>query len=157
MQEQESGLSWVAIVAERRIEEAIELGQFDNLPGKGKPLKLDDDTLTPPHLRAAHRVLKNASISPEWVGLEGEIYQAKTDAESFLELMYAKLSGASASSIADARGEYERLLRSANNLILRYNYVNPFVHRAPIPFRIKLRLQEWDNRFHGNSPDATDE
>jgi hypothetical protein len=44
-------------IAERRIQEAIERGEFDDLPGKGKPLDLgEDDRAVPPELRMAYRL-----------------------------------------------------------------------------------------------------
>jgi hypothetical protein len=51
-------------IAEQRIRQAMERGEFDNLPGAGKPLKLDDDSLIPEELRAAYRLLKNAGFLP---------------------------------------------------------------------------------------------
>ena len=49
------------IIAERKIEEAIARGDFDNLPGAGRPLDLDDeDPLWPEEVRMAKRILKNA-------------------------------------------------------------------------------------------------
>jgi hypothetical protein len=49
------------IIAERKIEGAIARGEFDNLPGAGRPLDLDDiDPLLPEALRMAQRILKNA-------------------------------------------------------------------------------------------------
>lgn len=41
-------------IAEARIAEAVERGEFDNLPGVGQPLDLDDDTLVPKELRAGY-------------------------------------------------------------------------------------------------------
>jgi len=60
-------------IAEERIREAIEKGEFDNLPGKGKPLKLDDDSLVPEDLRMAYRVLKNTGYLPPELELKKEI------------------------------------------------------------------------------------
>jgi len=51
-------------IAERRIREAQERGEFDDLPGAGAPLDLDDDALVPEDLRAAYRILKNAGFLP---------------------------------------------------------------------------------------------
>ena len=51
-------------VAEERIQEAIRRGDFDALPGAGKPLDLDDDPLVPAEVRAANRILKNAGLVP---------------------------------------------------------------------------------------------
>lgn len=65
------------IIAERKIQEALEEGAFDDLPGKGQPLNLKDDPNTPPHLRLANRILKNANVPPDWVQLDLEIRKAK--------------------------------------------------------------------------------
>ena len=51
-------------LAEQRIREAQEAGEFDDLPGAGAPLALDDDALVPEELRAAYRLLKNAGFVP---------------------------------------------------------------------------------------------
>jgi hypothetical protein len=51
-------------LAEARIEEAMREGAFDDLPGAGRPLALDDDLLVPEELRAAYRIVKNAGFVP---------------------------------------------------------------------------------------------
>jgi hypothetical protein len=59
-----NGLPGLAALVERRIEEAVARGEFDNLPGAGRPLDLDDDLLVPEELRVAHRILKNSGYVP---------------------------------------------------------------------------------------------
>lgn len=49
----------IAYVAEERIRAAAERGDFNNLPGAGKPLDLDADANVPPELRMAYTLLKN--------------------------------------------------------------------------------------------------
>lgn len=49
---------------EERIRKAQAEGAFNNLPGEGKPLNLDDDLLIPGELRMVCRVLKNAGYVP---------------------------------------------------------------------------------------------
>jgi hypothetical protein len=51
-------------LAERRILESIERGELRGLPGEGKPLEFEDDTLVPEDVRAVYRVLKNAGFVP---------------------------------------------------------------------------------------------
>ena len=58
---------------EGQIKEAIERGDFDNLPNKGKPLDLTDWLKTPPHLRMSHTILKNAGVKPSEVHTKNEI------------------------------------------------------------------------------------
>ena len=52
------------LVVEERIREAIRAGAFDDLPGAGKPLVLDDDRMVPEDVRMAYRILKNAGFVP---------------------------------------------------------------------------------------------
>jgi hypothetical protein len=56
---------------EEIITSAMQRGEFDNLPGAGKPLKLDDDPHTPDHLKLAHKLLKDNDLAPEWI-LQGK-------------------------------------------------------------------------------------
>lgn len=64
---------------EVKIKAAMAEGQFDNLPGKGKPLDLKGYIDTPEHLRTAYHILKNAGYVPEEVRLkkEMEVIKAK--------------------------------------------------------------------------------
>ena len=60
-------------IAEQKIEDAIARGEFDNLPGKGKPLKLEDDSNVPPELRMAYKILKNSGHVPPEIQEQKEI------------------------------------------------------------------------------------
>lgn len=51
-------------LAEKRIEEARDRGELDNLPGRGRPLPMDDEPLVPEHQRMAYRILKNSGYLP---------------------------------------------------------------------------------------------
>lgn len=50
--------------AEQHILNAQKKGEFDDLPGSGQPLNLDDDSHIPAELRPAYRLLKNAGCLP---------------------------------------------------------------------------------------------
>ncbi|WP_300734353.1 DnaJ family domain-containing protein [uncultured Desulfovibrio sp.] len=56
--------SVIQSIAEQRIAEAQQQGAFDNLPGAGRPLQLEDDSHIPPELRMAYKVLRNAGCLP---------------------------------------------------------------------------------------------
>src|SRR5215471_12864399 len=60
-------------LAERRIREAIAQGEFEHLPGSGKPLNLEEYFSTPEDLRVAFSILKNANCAPAEVELLKEI------------------------------------------------------------------------------------
>ena len=61
------------MLAEQKIQEAIERGELDDLPGAGKPLVIDDDPLVPEDQRMAYRVLKNAGFVPPEVEARKEV------------------------------------------------------------------------------------
>ncbi|GGJ08302.1 DnaJ family domain-containing protein [Paenibacillus hunanensis] len=63
-------LSWLA---DQMIEEAMKRGEFDDLPGKGKPLELEDLSHVPEELRSAYKLMKNANIMPEELTLRQEM------------------------------------------------------------------------------------
>lgn len=59
--------------SDEAIRAAMERGDFDNLPNKGKKLNLDDYFNTPEDLRLGFSVLKNADYVPEEIQLLKEI------------------------------------------------------------------------------------
>jgi hypothetical protein len=60
-------------IAENRIREAMEQGAFDNLPGAGRPISLEDYFSTPEDMRMAYSILKNANCRPLEVELLNEV------------------------------------------------------------------------------------
>ena len=63
----------VDALAEEHILAAQRRGEFDDLPGEGKPLQLDDDSAVPKELRVAYRILKNAGCLPPEQVLHNQI------------------------------------------------------------------------------------
>ena len=145
-------VDWIAGIAERKIQEAIEEGLFDNLPGAGRPLDLTVNPFEPPGMGPVYRMLKHNKVLPSWLLLEREIDAARAIALATL----ARWEAAEASlretphytPLRDAAREaYERHMRHCNDLILKYNFSNPFAFRSPIPMMIKTRLREFDVRY----------
>ena len=68
--------------ADEKIKEAIAKGEFDNLPGKGRPLDLDSYFATPEDLRIGYSLLKNADIVPEEMELLKQIDGLKKSLDS---------------------------------------------------------------------------
>ena len=64
-------------IVEAIIKEAMERGEFDNLPGKGKPIDLSEYFETPEEVRLTHSVLKNAGMTSREVDLLKEIAELK--------------------------------------------------------------------------------
>lgn len=69
------------MLAERRILEAQARGDLDALPGAGRPLVFEDDTLLSPEQRMINRVLKQAGFTPPEVSLRREIAGLRREIE----------------------------------------------------------------------------
>jgi len=52
----------IAFVAEQKIQAALHTGEFDRLPGAGKPLIMEDLSHLPPEARMAYTILKNSGF-----------------------------------------------------------------------------------------------
>jgi len=91
-------------IIEKRIQEALDRGDFDDLPGRGKPMQIEDDSGVPEDLRLAYKVLKNADCLPPELQLKKEIRQM----EDLLE------------SIPDEKEKY-RQIKKINYKIMRLN------------------------------------
>ncbi|HVN43076.1 MAG TPA: DnaJ family domain-containing protein [Steroidobacteraceae bacterium] len=64
-------------LVEARIREAASRGEFDNLPGAGRPVALDDDRMVPEELRVAYRLLRNSGHVPPELELRREIHSVE--------------------------------------------------------------------------------
>ena len=89
---------------EEKIQDAIRRGEFDNLPGRGEPLELEDDSHLPDDLRIAYKILKNADCLPPELQLRKDIRQTE-------ELL---------AGIQDTREKY-RQLKKLNFMIMKLN------------------------------------
>jgi len=67
-------------LAEEKIRDAIAAGEFDRLPGKGKPLHFDELIGLRPEDRMAHTVLKNSGFLPEHLEWRKELETCLTEA-----------------------------------------------------------------------------
>lgn len=91
-------------IIEERILQAQKRGEFENLPGAGKPLEIEDDRHIPEDLRLAYKILKNAGCVPPEIELKKEIHETR-------DLLAA---------MEDTALKY-RTLRRLNYLILKLN------------------------------------
>lgn len=67
------GFNAINLIAEERIIAAQKSGAFNNLPGEGKPLVMEDDSLIAPDLRMAYKILKNSGFVPQEIADKKEI------------------------------------------------------------------------------------
>lgn len=150
---------WMAGIAERKIQDAIDDGLFDNLPGRGQPLDLSVNPFEPPGMGAINRLLKHNKVLPPWLLIEREIEAGRALALGVLarwEASEANLREMPQYPVfrAKAREAYARHLKETNDLILKYNYSSPFQFRTQIPFLMKRRLAEFDAEYGTDQKDS---
>jgi len=124
-------MDWGEIV-EQKIREAIACGEFDDLPGKGKPIHLEDYPHTPPEWRLAFKVLADAGFVPDWIALDKEIRERlkrwHSLAEQFARERDEGLASRWASERRKARILWERrrawLLKEADEINERIELFN---------------------------------
>jgi hypothetical protein len=66
-------VSWLARIAENKIQEAIERGEFSNLPFRGQAIDLTPPPFVPEDLRLAYGLLKTHGFVPPEIELKREI------------------------------------------------------------------------------------
>lgn len=69
--------AWTAI-AERKIQLAIEAGEFDNLPHRGKPILIEANPFEDPTHWMAHHLLRVNGFAPAWIEEASEIDRITT-------------------------------------------------------------------------------
>jgi hypothetical protein len=117
-------------IAERKIREAIEAGQFDNLPSKGKPIELDIDP--DPSLWMTHHLLRVNGFAPAWIEEAKDIDTAVSRFRADL-----RSAGRRHTAIDEFRGRAAEI----NRRILTYNLKSPSAqfHKWPLEIEAEIR------------------
>ena len=147
--------SWEPLV-DKKIREAIEAGEFDNLAGTGQPIDLSENPFEDPDWRTAHRLLRNAGFAPAWIEERKEI-DAELEAVRIVLTRNWKLKrnarGTGNEQAADARWEkavatVRVQLLKLNQRIDAWNLKTPGTgfHRSRIDIAREIdRFQTWQD------------
>jgi DnaJ homolog subfamily C member 28 len=94
---------------EEHIRRAMEEGKFDDLPGRGKPLNLEDVTHVDPEWRTAYHMLRSAGYSLPWMETRQEIEREIESARADLRRAWQRWAEASRGRApASAEAEWRR-------------------------------------------------
>ncbi|MED6149704.1 hypothetical protein PIB30_065044 [Stylosanthes scabra] len=113
-------------VVEQRIWHSMEEGHFENLPGKGKPLKLDTNPHADPAEDTLYRILSKNGCAPEWVELNKEIRSKVSEFRASLKKAWACKCSGDHSKWDECSDALKLQLRDINNMVFRYNLIVPF-------------------------------
>jgi len=129
-------MDWVALVAGRKIKEAMDNGEFDDNPLQGQPLNLDEDASLSPEQRVTRKILKNAGALPQWMQMEVDIRREREAIEKTRtraqRLLAQPLTGdARARVLSRLRRELREQMDTVNTMILQYNMICPSGYARP--------------------------
>lgn len=141
----EPNLDWTAIVAERKIQEAIDAGEFDNLELAGQPINLDENPFETAEQRIANKILRNARALPEWMQLDQDIRREMEAVPVAKErglraVRFARNAPSRARAAERLRADFKERLDTVNTMLLKYNMNAPV--SAQRPFRQYNKKQE---------------
>jgi len=108
-------------IVEERIRQAQKNGDFEDLPGAGKPLHFEETGHIPEDLRLAYKMLKNADCIPPELAIKKEI----VNTEALLEQM------------TDTQLKY-KTLKKLNYLIMKLNTLR----KSAIVFELPQKYEE---------------
>ncbi|MGA1845930.1 DnaJ family domain-containing protein [Deferribacter abyssi] len=111
----------ITFLAEQKIKEAIEKGEFDNLSCKGKRIEIEDLSFVPEELRASYKILKNAGVLPEELQIQREIKQI----EDLLEYCFDdEERGVLKRKLTEKQLRFNILMEKRGRSLAYYEYVN---------------------------------
>ena len=76
----------------KQIQEAMERGDFKDLPGKGKPQQRDDNPYIPSAVRTVNQMLKDNGFAPRWIEVDKEIRAETENAEKVIKNLKGRRS-----------------------------------------------------------------
>ena len=117
-------------IVEKKIRDARERGEFDDLPGRGAPLRIEDDSHVPEDLRLAYKILKNADCLPPEVQMRKEIRRM----EDLLD------------NLPDEKEKF-RLIRKINYKILQLNMLGK---KSPLLEETEIYYTRLVQKFSGD-------
>jgi DnaJ homolog subfamily C member 28 len=137
---------------EEQLRKAIEEGKFDNLPGKGKPLHLDDaNPYADADWELAYHILKESGFTLPWIETLHEIENDIEAARKELQVAWEWFGSSSSQSQpgSDPYPDWERSqsafkdkLVALNQRIRNYNLQvpNPRFHRPVLNFEREIEI-----------------
>ena len=113
-------------LVEKKIREAMEKGEFDNLPGKGEPIDLSENPFEDPEMRTVHRLLRNAGFAPAFIeerkSIEAELARWRQMLSRAQELYRGE---SKAGEWIRVTNEFRAAVRELNDRVRLYNLKTP--------------------------------
>lgn len=113
-------------VVEQRIWHSMEEGQFENLPGKGKPLDMYSNPHADPAEDTLYKILMKNGCAPEWVELNKEIRSNISEWRLALKKAWGKRLDENDPKWIEQSESLKARISAINDKVFRYNLIVPF-------------------------------
>ena len=151
---------------DKQLQEAIDRGDFEDLPGKGKRQELEENAYVPRETRIVNQMLKDNGFAPRWIVVDKEIRAEREQSGKLLRNIKRRRRRLEASihahplksdrirrafelERAQALAAYVSQLKGLNQKILRYNLTAPGYGRQ----KSMVNLNATVARFREECPD----
>lgn len=143
---------WNNLISQR-IEEAMRRGDFDNLPGRGKPQRIQREPFVPEDQQMAFKLLQNNDLTPDWIAERKELLRLKQNfGEQVLSIAREALTQWHAAEDATRRQavlatwarwllRWEAEISEINRRIQNLNLKQPIAHLEVIKLRLDDELR----------------
>jgi hypothetical protein len=130
-------------LVENRIEQAMAEGKFDNLPGHGKPLKLNDNPYLETGKQLAFNLMQQNGLAPEWIERDKAIRQQLERARAHLRQAWQNRMEQPV-AWDKAQQQFAQALDKINRQINDFNLIVPILsnHRARLTLADELKRLE---------------
>ena len=132
---------WQDLITEQ-LDEAAASGAFENLPGKGQPLRLNEHPNEPAEMRMANKLLKDNNLTPTWIGDRKELL---VDIESLRAEMRRQWEVTCTGTEASA-SDSEAFMRSWKRSLNRWEARIAKLNRRIVSLNISLPI--WRMELH---------
>lgn len=109
-------------IVEQRIWHSMEEGQFENLPGKGKPLNHSVNPHADPAEDTLYRILSKNGCAPEWVELNKEIRSKISEWRAALKKAWTSKGVGNSSQWTDSAEALKFQMRDINDKVLSSSF-----------------------------------
>lgn len=117
---------------EDQIRKAIEEGQFDDLPGKGQPIRWDENPFVEADWQLAFRMLRDSGFALPWMDTRKEIESQLEAARTDLQRAWEWRSANAGQPAAFVAGEWQRAVGVFREQIAALNHCI-FVYNLEVP------------------------
>jgi hypothetical protein len=144
---------WANLVSSR-IDEAMRRGEFDNLRGHGKPMRIERNPFVPEDRQMANDILKNNEMTPVWIAERKEMLAAIESWRAHFHQITKEAHSAWIAAAGDARrvqlrqswarwlARWDDELIDLNRRIGTFNLKQPITHLEIFKLRLDDELRK---------------